>query len=327
MQTAIAVFLVVAGIALFYFIIRMMRQGLNSLGSLSAVENATSTAPATVSEGPISADELMYLYAHDFVAPVKPRAMGVIVRDRAFACLTGDELDPDDFARQMLYAVLTELHRLECIQVSIVNSPPTYMPPYPTKQWELQLRQTSAFPSGPLFDSLAVGFDLCRRHRSQGEDLTPDKQFFTLDEVLERALKAIRQEMSFWEKGGICSDLRTYVAHSLVARGYLIPHDRETWLDRVRTKPPAANEPAVEKLALEARSLARRLETFRKMYGSAVANAPETDENGQRVDIDPEVVNAVKDLADLPLDDCLRLTINEAVTAIKQLEPSGEAGI
>jgi hypothetical protein len=194
----------------------------------------------------------------------------------------------------------------------------------------MQLRQAGPFPSSPLAESLAVGFDLARKNRARlkkVEALEEDDEFFALEEILERSLKAMRQEMTFWERGTLCSDLRRYVETALVAQGYLDPPDRDTWLDTVRTKRPTCNGEACVAVEPEATAQLRRLETFRKLHGSPYAMAPEKDEKGQLVDIDPAVISASEDLDAMPLDDVLRATIHEAIVSIKQLEPSGEAGI
>jgi len=330
MEIAIAIVLAGVGVVLFWGVFKLLRALLNRAGE-AAHEPPPRKLEKVAPEGPLGADGLVYLFAHNFIKPAPRRPMGAVVRDRTYSCLGDQELDPEDFAAQLLYASLAELHRLSCIEFTIVPRDPTYMPPYPQKQWELRMRQVKGFPPCPICDSLAVGFDLARKRRLSGKkgekELTSEEEHFSLDEVLERALKAIRQEMSFWERGGICSDLRNYVEADLVARGYLIPPERETWLDRVRTKRPTPDVEAIKQLESEAAALARRLEGFRKMHGSPVAVSPETDEQGRIVDIDPGLMNSDRELDDLPLDDCLRASIHEAIVAIKQLEPSGEAGV
>jgi hypothetical protein len=281
-------------------------------------------------EGPVTMDGLVYLYAHEFVKPSPKRPLGSIPRDRAFACQNDLELDCEDFAKQLVYVVLTELYGQHCLQTRVVPRDPTYMPPYPHKQWEMQLRQTAPFPSSPLAESFAVGFEISKQNRARlkkVETLEHEDEYFSLEEILERSLKAMRQEMTFWERGTLCSDLRRYVETALIAQGYLNPPDRDTWLDTVRTKRPTCNATAVAGVEPEAMAQLRRVETFRKMHGSAYAITPEKDEKGQIVDIDPAIISASEDFNAMPVDDVLRATIHEAVVSIKQLEPSGEAGI
>jgi len=331
MQIAIAVVLAALGVWLFVLIFRLLRGAQRRLGELADQPPPPRMTPASA-EDPVRADGLVYLYAHDFVKPVGRRPMGSAPRDRAYACQTQDELDTDDFARQLLYASLVDLIHEGCLTWRYVRRDATFMPPYPHKQWELRLRQEKPLPPSPLNESLQVAFELGRKNRTRGkqdddETAAPPDEHFSLEELLERMLKAIRQEMTFWERGTCCSDLRSHVETALIAQGYLDAPNRATWLDTVRRNRPTLNPEPVQELAHEAEALARRLETFRRRFGSPVALQPEQNERGQTVDIDPALATHTGELDDMPLDDCLRLTIHEAITAIKQLEPSGEAGV
>lgn len=329
MQIALAVIFALFGLALALIAFRLIGQFKARLAKLEAEPGPRLEKPRI--DGPVTLDGLVYLFAHDFVKPAPKRPLGSIPRDRAFACQTDEELDCDDFAKQLLYVVLTELYSAQCVETKIVPRDPTYMPPYPHKRWELQMRQATAFPSSPLCESFAFGFELSRKNRVRSlkgrEELTNEEQFFTLEEVLERGLKAIRQELSFWERGTVCSDLRSHVETALVADDYLNAPDRETWLDTVRKQRSTCNPDAIAPFADDAHALLRRLETFKKMHGSPFALAPEKDDKGVLVDIDPAILNAAEDFEEMPFDDVLRATIHEAIVSIKQLEPSGEAGI
>ena len=330
MQIALAVILTAAGLWLFFLIFRLLRGMKTRLAALAA-EPPGPRLSRLDAEEIVGADGLVYLFAQDFVKPAPHRPMGSIPRDRAFACQTQDELDPDDFARQLLYATFTELLDEGYVEVSYVHRDPTFLPPHPHKQWELQFREFKPLPPTPLTESFGVGFELSRKNRLRSkrdqEELTPDEEYFSLDELLERALKAIRQEMTFWERGNCCSDLRGWVETALISQGYLFAPERSTWLDTVRKNRPQVNPEPVATLEPEARALAKRLEAFRQRFGSPTALEPTEDERGQRVDIAPHLATHSGDLDDMPLDDCLRLTIHETIVSIKQLEPSGEAGI
>lgn len=332
MQIAIAVVLTALGVWLFVLLFRMLRGAQRRLSELAAPPDPGTRITPITAEDPVRADGLVYLYAHDFIKPAPRRPMGSVPRDRAYACQTQDELDTEDFARQLLYAMLVDLLNEGCLSWRYERRDPTFMPPYPHKQWELQLRQDKPLASSPLNESLQVAFELSRKSKSRGkEENEPSADeiagFFTVEDLLERMLKAIRQEMTFWERGTCCSDLRNHVESALIAQGYLDAPARDTWLETVRRGRPTLNLEPVQALAHDAHALARRLETFRKRFGSPVALQPEKDEKGQLVDIDPSLATKTDDLDDMPLDDCLRLTLHEAITAIKQLEPSGEAGI
>jgi hypothetical protein len=329
MQIAIAIFVAILGVGLFALIFRALRRAQQRLSELAEPSAETRLRPVSAGE-PVRADGLLYLYAHDFVKPVPRRAMGSVPRDRAYACQTQDELDTEDFARQLLYAIFTELLEAGVLTTRLVRRDPTFMPPYPHKQWELQFRCEGPVPSSPLNESLAVAFELSRKSKprdSEGAEPAPEAAYCSLEELLERMLKAIRQEMTFWERGNCCADLRRHVENALIAQGYLDAPTRDTWLDTVRRNRPTLNLEPVQALAPEAKALAQRLAAFRQRHGSAVALEPQQDERGQIVDIEPSLATHTGDLDDLPLDDCLRLTIHEAIAAIKQLEPSGEAGI
>jgi hypothetical protein len=329
MQTAIAVILAAVGVWLFFLIFRAVR-GMKERLAQMAADPAPRLSRSEPEEG-VGADGLVYLFAQDFVKPAPRRPMGSIPRDRAYACQTEDELDPEDFARQLLYATFTELLNEGYLETRYIKRDPTFMPPHPHKQWELQFRARKPLPTFPLAESFGVGFELSRKNRLRGkkdqDELAPEEEYFSLDELLERALRAIRQEMTFWERGTCCSDLRAWVETALISQGYLLAPDKATWLDTVRKNRPQVHVVAVEPLQGEARGLGKRLEAFRQRFGSPTALQPEQDEKGQVVDIAPHLATHSGELDDMPLDDCLRLTIHEAIVAIKQLEPSGEAGI
>ncbi|MHB8997460.1 MAG: hypothetical protein ACYC63_19615 [Armatimonadota bacterium] len=328
MQIALAIIVTLIGIALLFLLFRGLKALQDKLGKMS---EETPVRVEREPGGPVTTDQLLYLYSQDFVKTAPKRPLGSIPRDRAYTCVGDTELDCDDFAKQLLYAVLTELVGEQALQTRIVPRDPSYMPPYPHKRWELQFRPTKLLPASPLGAAFNAGFEIARKNRQRikrgHEELTHDEEFFSLEEVLERALKALRQEMSFWERGTVCSDLRHYVEMSLIEEGYLIAPEKNTWLDTVRPKRPTCNEQAIAVHEHEAQALLRRLETFKKMHGSGFALNPVQNEKGEVIDIDPKVLNAGDDLTGMPIDDVLRATIHEAIVSIKQLEPSGEAGI
>jgi|LSQX01.1.fsa_nt_gb hypothetical protein len=286
-------------------------------------------------EGEIGTDGLLYMFAGKFVRPVGRRSLGSIPRDRAFDLATGDELEPLDFAMQMVSAVLTDLLSEGYIRQRLIECEPTFMPPFPHKTWEMQLSQEKTFCATPLYDSLNIAFEMIykkRMRRAQVDSLeelagtTPDALWVGLDELLENALKAMRQEMRFWERGCIYSDLRNYVGIGLTAQRFLLEPSHDTWLERVRSKGPLLNTHAVSILRLEeaADALSERIQAFRNRHGSAEALGDPRWPSGE---VDPGLVRPRVPLNELPLDDCLRLSVYETLIAIRQLEPSGEAGI
>ena len=327
MEYAIAVILALVGLAIFVAIVSLGRMFMRGITRAAEVPpERPSFDDVEVSGGPVGVDELVYLYAHEFTRP--RTAVGpALPRDRFYSPLNDAELDADELTNQLLYVALCELHRGEYIDFRAVERPPTYLPPFPQKKWELQLRRLRRLPDCPICGALGVGFDLARKRLVAKQQPVDEKALWvSLDELVERALKSIRQELNFWERTGVHGDLRNYVASSLIARGYLIAAQKDTWLDKVRTKRPAANTRAIETLADEAESLKRRLRAFREEHGSEAAQVFDPRAHIQD-NVDPTLMDAERELDDLPIDDCLRTSIYETLMSLKQLEPSGEPGV
>ncbi len=330
MSIAIAIFLCLVGLAALVGGYHLYRHLMSRAAELAEPEPTRTLADAEVG-GDVAADGLTYLYAHEFVRP-KTAGPTVLARDRAYAPLTEQELDPEDWALQLIYASVCELHAQACLHCRIVDRTPSFLPPFPHKHWELEVIQRTPFPSSPVMDAMDVAFELMRARKqqrvAQGKE-EPGELWCPLDEVIERALKAMRQEISFWERSGVYGDLRNYVASSLVAQGYLIQPARDTWLDRARSRRPRPNEEAIAQLREEMEALRRRLAQFRLKHGSPYARGElEAEEPRQPVPlVDPALATREQDFDDMPLDDCLRLSIYEALVSLRQLEPSGDAGI
>lgn len=329
MELAIALFLLAVALAVVYGGYRAFRQLMKRAAELSEPEPEPVAEEVAVS-GEVGADGLVYLFAHDFVVS-KAAPPNTPSRDRAFAPLSGAELDPEDWALQIVYAVLAELHREECVEFRVVERAATLMPPFAQKSWELEIIQRGPFLSCPLADAMEVAFDLMRRRRqarvAQGKQ-EPEELWCPLDEIVEKTLKVMRQEMSFWERTGIYGDLRNYVASALMAQGYIISPGRETWIDRGRLKRIRPNEPACDNLRAAAATLKRHLQQFRLKHGSPQAIHGLEPEGRLSVrDADPELVNRETDLATMPLDDILRISLFEALCSLRQLEPSRDAGV
>ncbi|MEI6501888.1 MAG: hypothetical protein WCP21_12775, partial [Armatimonadota bacterium] len=118
MQIALAVILTLFGLALAVVIFRLSVQFKARLAKLEAEPPPRLEKPRI--EGPVTLDGLVYLFAHDFVKPAPKRPLGSIPRDRAYAGQTDEELDCDDFAKQLLYVVLTERYGAQCVEAKIV---------------------------------------------------------------------------------------------------------------------------------------------------------------------------------------------------------------
>ncbi|MEA3402194.1 MAG: hypothetical protein U9R79_13235 [Armatimonadota bacterium] len=275
--------------------------------------------------GPVGPDGLIVLFGDRFVDP-PPGGKMVSPRLRCYAPLTEEELDAQHWALQILYACLVDLHEQGSIEMRVVDRPATLMPPFPQKTWELQLCQVGPMPESPISDALAVAFGLLRK-RSRGRDEDEDsRQWVTLDAVIEQALKTMRQEMTFWERSGVYGDIRQYVESALIAQGYLIEPERPTWLDRVRSKRPTPHEEGTKRLAKDAKELQKRLAEFRRRHGGNLL--PETPRETEALrNVDTALLCPPEDAPDIPLDEVLRLSIYETLMAIRQLEPSGDAGV
>ncbi len=331
MQTAIAVFLLLLGAAILVAGYRAYRQMMQRAGEFSE-----STPRIDVAEiegtGDVGPDGLVYLFAHEFVQPKSAGPM-TLDRDKAYAPMTQDELDPEDWAVQLLYVAVTDLHDAAAVECRIVERQATFMPPFPHKRWELEVIQRTPFEASPVMSALEVAFELMRSRKqqrvAQGKE-EPGELWCPLDEIIERALKAMRQEIGFWERSGVYGDLRNYVASALIAQGYVIQPDRETWLDRARSRRPRPNVPAIEKVKPDAEELAKRLARFKATHGSPFARGEAEPAEGQQQlvrEADPSLATRESEFEEMPFDDCLRISIYETLVSLKQLEPSSGSGV
>lgn len=276
--------------------------------------------------GAVGPDGLICLFADRFV---RPAGKAVLARDKAYAPLSGDELDPEDFALQLLYSLMAELFREGKLDFRIVPRDPSFMPPFPQKAWELEVRAMEPLAGPSLTGAMQVAFELLDSKARRRRRPTPDSDegWVSIDNLVDRMIRALRQELSFWERTGVYGDLRSYVEDALVAQGYLFPPERATWLDRVRQKRRRPNVEAIEALEADAHELRDRLVDFRRRHGSEETVANLTDEGPLPItQVDPQLLDAKRSLGELPLDDCLRVSLYEALTSLKQLEPSSDAG-
>lgn len=274
--------------------------------------------------GPVGPDGLVVLFGHQFVDR-PPAGKTISPRLRCYAPLTEEELDPQHWTHQILYATLVDLYQTGSIDLRVTERAATLMPPYPQKTWELQLRQVGPMPESPVSDVFAVAFDLLRRRRRGGEN-EDEEHWVTLDSLVEQALKIIRQEMSFWQRSGVFGDIRQYVESALIAQGYLIEPGQPTWLDRVRTRRPRPHEEGVKRLEDDVRELSGRLAEFRRTHGGNLLPEANTETEALR-QVDSSLLCPGDALHKMPLDEVLRISIYETLMAIRQLEPSGDVGV
>ncbi|MFQ6133051.1 MAG: hypothetical protein ACE5R4_13505 [Armatimonadota bacterium] len=275
--------------------------------------------------GPAPADCLLYLFAHEF-AREREGEGPLPERKRTFAPLDGTELDTRDTAEQIVFSALVELAAAGCIELRIEPGTPTLMPPFPQKNWTLHGTRVGSFPRGPIFDKLSDVFrERAGRQRRKGEEVDAD---VPVDELIESAIERLRRESAFWQRAGVYADVRQAVEAHLVDLGYLIPPRAETVLDRLRYRRPTVNERAVLLLRDEADALRRRLVGFREAHPSRLA--PPSDLAGEKTiveGVNAAAMDGTANLDDLGLYDCLRVTVAEAMLAMRSLEPSDDVGI
>ncbi len=321
-QIGIIVILLVIGVLIYRAGARLLGRVVEGEVTAACQEVARPAAPMEPI-GPVGPDGLMVLFADRFVDRPSPNKM-VSPRSRCYAPLTDEELDPQHWTQQILYATLVDLYSRGCIELRASERAATLMPPYPQKTWELELRQVGPMPESPVSDVIAVAFGLLRkRRRGQADD---DEHWVTLDAVVEQALKTIRQEMSFWQRAGVFGDIRLYVESALIAQGYLIEPGRPTWLDRVRSRRPEPHEEGVRRLERDADELAALLTEFRRTRGGNMLPESGTETEALR-QVDTALLSPGDALDEIPLDEMLRISIYETLMAIRQLEPSGDAGV
>jgi len=318
-QVAIIIVLVVVGVLL----VRAGSLGWQRLMSQAdqLPEPQVQATEAIEPQGAVAPEGIVVLFAHEFVDRASGRGM-ISPRLRCYAPITEDELDPLHWAHQMLYASLATLYEAGCIDMRVIERAATFMPPYPQKTWELQLRQIGPMPEAPISDVLAVAFNLLRR-RQRGESDEDEALWVSLDTLVEHGLKTIRQEISFWQRSGVYGDIRQYVESALIAQGYLLEPARPTWLDRVRHKRPRLHEETVERLQDDAQRLAGRLKAFQARHGAGLLEG-ETESEALKQP-DASLLTPGESLDDLPLDEVLRISIYETLVSLRQLEPSGES--
>ncbi len=322
-QIGIIVILLVIGVLIYRAGARLLARAVEGQAQV-VTEQVERSAPPMEPMGPVGPDGLTVLFADRFVDRPPPNKM-ISPRSRCYAPLTEEELDPQHWTHQILYATLVDLYAKGCIEMRASERAATLMPPYPQKTWELELRQVGPMPESPVSDVIAVAFGLLRKRR-RGRAGDEEEHWVTLDAVIEQALKTIRQEMTFWQRAGVFGDIRQYVESALVAQGYLIEPGHPTWLDRVRSRRPQPHEEGVRRLERDADELAALLTEFRRTRGGNLLPEGSSETEALR-QVDPALLSPGDALDEIPLDEMLRISIYETLMAIRQLEPSGDAGV
>lgn len=329
-QIAIAVGLAGFGVWLLWRGYRFWQSLMSQAGRIAEEPGPPSPEDIEV-RGPVGPDGLVFLFAHDFVSPPQPGQGRVSAGLTARAPLTKDPLDVQEWACRLLYALLTEQHQQGRVSFRITERTATLMPPFPYKTWQLELKRLRPLSASPLSDCMNVAFDMLHKRQrvkqaSRGaEEPETEQPWCDLDELVEWVLKTVRTEMSFWQRQGVYLDLGRYVQESLVAAGYLLEKPRRTWLERLRRRQFETNQPAVDRLQRKAEDLKERIIQFRRQHGSARGQETADDLTAPiRDSVDSDLMDPEGPLDQLPLDDCLRLSVYEAVTALRELEPKRE---
>ncbi len=335
MGTVIAVVLMLAGVGLLWAGYHAWRH-LMASAELAATPARPEVREAAEVRRPVRADALVYLFAHQFVRTPKP---GKVVNPRfqARAPLTGEELDPRDFAAKMLFALLAEVAEEGGIEYRVVERVPTLMPPFPHKNWELQARRAGPLLASPLGDCLAVAFDMVEKkmhlpetvEESGGQALerAGEAPWVPLDLLVEKVLEVVRAETTFWQREGVYGDLRNYVADCLVAEGYLVERGSNTWLEQLRKRRLEPNLEIIEPVAPAAEALLRGVRMVRQRYGSAeLLGEDERQASYTHVNAPAHLTQVEGDVADILWADALGLTLHETLLGLRQLEPNAEGG-
>jgi len=319
-QIAIILVLIVAGVLLYRVGTRALSDFMN--GTVAAVADTEEAIEPVEPIGPAGPDGLVVLFGDRFVSRARSGKM-VSPRQRCYAPLTEEELDPLHWAFQILYVTLATLYERGSIDIRLEERAATLMPPYPQKCWELQVCQVGPMPESPMSDVMAVAFGLLRRRAREEEG----RHWVSLDALVEHSLKAIRQELTFWQRAGVYGDLRQYVEAALIAQGYLIEPARPTWLDKVRHYRPLVHEDGARRLEPDAEELAGWLAEFRLRHGGNLIPVGVEDEMEALKEVDTSLLCPGDRLHEVPLDEALRISIYETIQALRQLEPSGDAGV
>jgi hypothetical protein len=75
------------------------------------------------------------------------------------------------------------------------------------------------------------------------------------------------------------------------------------------------------------RTLEAGLRSFRETHGSSAAREADSVPGGLTEEVDQQLPEATPPFDDMPLHDCLKISIHEALLAIRQLEPSEDVGV
>jgi len=281
---------------------------IRSLQSRQFTEPETESWPPDLQPG---AEGIAFLYAHEFVPSVDPERISP--RNRTKAPMTGDSLDARRWTEFLLYAFLADHYLRERIDIEVVESPPTFMPPLPHKQWSLQVGLAKPLPPSPLSEPMEAVFSEVYERS--------DETHVALDELLERMVRHMRRNITLWRKTGFCDQILKHVQQAMAHLGYFEEISGDTVLERLRPPVFRVVEHTAESLESAAEALKDQLSEFERWHSlpDAVGDA-ELLPGG----LDPRLAASQAAEAGQWMADCLRLSVYEAVTSLRQLEPSDE---
>jgi hypothetical protein len=265
--------------------------------------------PAGLQVGP---EGLVYLFAHKFVSPVDPERISP--RHRAGAPLSGETLDARRWTEFLLYAVLADHYLNKRIDLEVVESTPTFMPPLPHKPWSLHVRLLEPLPPYPLSQAIEEAFGGVRGPLDEG---------LALDDLLERTTKHLRRKVKLWQRAGLCEQVLQHLQRAMAHLGYLRVASGDTVLERLRNPVFETVQEAAASLESRAEGLKDRLAEFER-WQSLPQSATGEDQELLPGNLDPRLASCQAAEAGQWMADCLRLSIYEAVTSLRQLEPSDE---
>ena len=327
----IVVFLVALAVFLLWGAQRLWRSFAAGIPPADEVEEDRRFEQTTLT-GPLGPDELVFLFPEMFVGT--PDSAAGSSATTGTAPLSDEAVDLRDEANRLLYAILADQHQSGRLEFRLVEHAPSMAPPFPHKNWELEVRRADVLSSTPLLDCLNVAFNLIYKRRAPGvgdekpeqePDHEPEQLWISLNELVEQVLKVARAEISFWKRQGVYGDLCNYVEEALIGDGYMRELPRVTWLERLRSRRLEVNRAAIEARRADAEALHRRLAEFRRTHGSEQTREMAEDLTSPSQEADSELGSYTGPPEELPLDDALRLSIYETLYSLRQLEPSGGA--
>lgn len=314
------IFVIVVGGALVYWLYRVVAAEAPQVPPGEDLEEPDKPDAAIEPKAPPTPDGLAYIFCHEYAGPV-PESKATSRRSRCVAPMTGEEVEARDVAAQILFAQLAELYMDGSVDLEVRASDPGLMPPFPHKCWEMYVRKRRDFPRTPVADKMANVF-LERSTVSRGPARTRDDAI-CVSELVEKTVAAMRRDTSFWRRAGVYADVRNFVEAHMLERGYLISGDGQTFLERVKGVVPKLNEGSLQTLRDAFAALEARLEQFEERHG--VKGESTADDNAYGIHM-PLVEGAVE-ADEVPLCEGLRISVIEALVALRQMEPSDDIGI